>query len=579
MTKINQVIVEREVQATMRDGVTLYANIYRPQKAGRYPVLLTRLPYDKNLPDFSHRYIDPIRIATNGYVVIIQDVRGRFASEGEFEPFKQEFEDGYDTVEWAAKLPYANGEVGMFGLSYYGFTQLYAALEHPPSLKAIFPAMTGNLSSKGLFVRDGVTELAAVQTWILDSVGPDYLKRIGSENYDQTMKEITNDLSNIEEWHKHRPFQEFPPVTKHRELGAFFKSYFIDDFGDVLLAETTRKIEEQGKLEIPAYHLASWYDSHLAPTLMNYQDMQGPKNNQKLIIGPWAHGFFDSDIGERAFGAYASGHAIDGVDDITSLHIGWFDHWLKEENTSIKETDYPVKLFVMGINEWRSEKEWPLKRTNYTPFYFGSDGRANVDKASGRLLMKASKEEQKDQYIHDPNNPVPSHGGGTLFYKGRNAGPRDQQEIEKRDDVVVYTSEPMTEPLEVTGWVTVVLWASSDVVDTDFTAKLVDVLPDGRAYNLTDGIVRAKYRDKDVEAARLNGEVIKYEIDLWATSNVFLPGHSIRIEIASSNFPRFDVNPNTGDTTMDTVKMVKANQAIYHGAEYPSHVVLPVIPH
>ncbi|MBO1910292.1 CocE/NonD family hydrolase, partial [Microvirga sp. 3-52] len=245
---------------------------------------------------------------------------------------------------------------------------------------------------------------------------------------------------------------------------------------------------------------------------------------------------------------------------------------------SIDVDEDPVKLFVMGINEWRSEKEWPLKRTVYTPFYFQSDGRANTDMNSGRLLTKPAEATQKDYYIHNPNNPVPSLGGGTLFFKGRNNGPRDQRQIEKREDVVVYTSEPLTEPLEVTGWVKVNLWASSDATDTDFTAKLVDVLPDGTAYNLTDGIVRAKYRNEDSEEKSLNGEVVQYEIDLWATSNVFLPGHCIRIEIASSNFPRFDVNPNTGDTTLDTVEMIPAKQTIYHGAMYPSHMVLPVIP-
>jgi len=578
LTNINQVIVEREVPAEMRDGVTLYANIYRPQNAGTYPVLLTRLPYDKNLPDFSHRYIDPIRVAMSGYVVIIQDVRGRFSSEGEFEPYIQELEDGYDTVEWAAKLPYSTGDVGMFGLSYYGFTQLYAALERPPSLKAIFPAMTRSLSRDDIFYRDGVYELAFIETWMLDSIAPDYLKRMGSGDHDETMQEISRDLNDIEEWYKHKPFKEWPPIQKHPELAILVKKYLNQELGNELLAQKVAENEKRRQINIPAYHLAGWYDSHLAPTLMNYEEMHSEINNQKLIIGPWAHGLFDSDIGERSFGVNSSGNSIDGEVDITSLHIEWFNHWLKEENTSINENDDPVKLFVMGINEWRSEKEWPLKRTQYTPFYFSGDGRGKVEADSGRLLAAPTEEEGKDQYIHDPKDPVPTHGGGTLFFKGRNAGPRDQQEVEKREDVLVYTSEPMTEPLEVTGWVKVVLWASSNAADTDFTAKLVDVLPDGRAYNLTDGIVRAKFRYEDTEVTRLNGEIIKYEIDLWATSNVFLPGHSFRIEIASSNFPRFDVNPNTGNTTLDTVKMVNAHQAIYHGTEYPSHVVLPVIP-
>ncbi|WP_039043727.1 CocE/NonD family hydrolase [Sporosarcina sp. ZBG7A] len=578
MVTTQQVIIDREVPSKMRDGVTLYANIYRPSGDGIYPVVLTRLPYNKNLPDFSHRYIDPIRIALSGYVVIIQDVRGRFASEGEFAPFIQEFEDGYDTVEWAAKLPYSNGKVGMFGLSYYGFTQLYAALERPPSLKVLFPAMTGNVAERDMFSRNGVVELASAQTWMLDSISYDYLKRVGTENYEAAMKEIAYDLDHIEESHKAVPFNNWPPIQKHPELVPFFEKYFLSDFQKELQKETKKRLGTSNGVQIPAYHLAGWYDSHLAPTLKNFEDMQNPHHNQKLIVGPWSHGYVDSDIGERAFGSYASGHAIEGKDDITSLHIDWFNYWLKEEHTSIHESEDPVKLFVMGTNEWRSEKEWPLKRTEYTPLYTESDGLANTDNSAGRLTWTKPAQASEDQYVHDPENPVPSRGGGTLFYKGRNSGPRDQREIETRSDVAVYTTTPLSEPVEVTGWITMKLWASSDAVDTDFTAKLVDVLPDGTAYNLADGIVRAKYRQKGIESVPLAGEVVGYEIDLWATSNVFLPGHAIRLEIASSNFPRYEVNPNTGNTTKDTVEMVKANQVIHHGAQYPTHIVLPVIP-
>src|SRR5690625_3570961 len=329
---------------------------------------------------------------------------------------------------------------------------------------------------------------------------------------------------------------------------------------------------------LPAYHIAGWYDNHLGHTLSNYEQMQSSKENQKLIVGPWTHGFFDSDIGERSFGLHSSGKSIDGEDDLSSIHIKWFDHWLKGKNTSIKADEDPVKIFVMGINKWRSEKEWPLKRTEYTPFYFDSDGFANVDMKSGKLLQVPSEKNGKDGYIHDPANPVPSHGGGTLFFNGRNAGPRDQRGVSEREDIVVYTSAPLTESVEVTGWVKVFLWASSNAVDTDFAVKLVDVFPDGRAFNLTDGIIRAKYREGIKHQTLLNGEIIKYEIDLWATSNVFIPGHAIRIEIASSNFPRFEVNPSTGGTVLNTAEMAKAKQTIYHGVKYPSHVILPVIP-
>lgn len=575
MTKYKEIIVERDVPGQMRDGITLYANIYRPKAEGNFPVMLTRLPYDKNLPNFSHRYIDPIRAALNGYIVIIQDVRGRFSSEGDFKPYLQEYEDGYDSVEWAAKLPYSNGKVGMFGMSYYAFTQLYAAMERPPSLVTIMPAMSGNLTRNGLFNRDGIHELAATETWILDSVAPDYLERKQKDNVEETKKEIIQDLDNIDEWHKYKPVKEWPPIQKHPTLIPFFEEYFIDDFGEKLRDLTEEKKKKNGPIDYPAYHIAGWYDSHLAPTLWNYESMQSEKQNQRLLIGPWAHGVFDSDIGERAFGLESSGDSIGGKDDFTALHIRWFNYWLKDDQSAVNKED-PVKIFVMGENKWRTEKEWPIKRTKYTPFYLTSNGNANADKEAGILTEVKPNKKGQDAYIHDPMHPVPSLGGGTLFFKGRNAGPRDQREVEQRDDVAVYTSEPLIEPLEVTGWIKVKLWASSDAVDTDFTAKLVDVLPDGTAYNLADGIVRAS--EQHAHEIPLNGKVIEYEIDLWATSNVFLQGHSIRLEIASSNFPRFEVNPGTGDTILETEENLKAKQMIYHGPDYPSRIILPVIP-
>ncbi|SDQ90220.1 CocE/NonD family hydrolase [Virgibacillus salinus] len=571
----NQVIVDREVPCTVRDGVKLYANIYRPNDGGIYPILLCRLPYNKNLPDFSHRYIDPIRTAMNGFIVVIQDVRGRFASEGEFMPFEQEAEDGYDTVEWAARLPYSDGNVGMFGLSYYGFTQLYAALEKPPSLKAVFPAMTGSISGEA-FSRDGVFNFASAETWILESVAPDYLKRKqDSSEYAETIKVITNDLNKIEKWHDFKPINQWPPVTKHPELRELFRKYLNKVYLTDSLSKGTFTSEE---LKLPAYHLAGWYDNFLGPTIKNYQDMKKSDHNQKLIIGPWGHGAFNSEIGERSFGITSSGLSIEGKEDITSLHINWFDYWLKQDNTVLPEDDEPIKIFVMGINQWRSEKEWPLKRTNNTPYYFHSNGNANANLDSGTLTTVRPEAEQADQFVYDPESPVPTNGGSVLFYNGKNAGPRDQSEIEQRKDVLVYSSKPINTPIEVTGWVKVVLWAFTDAPDTDFTAKLVDVFPDGTAYNLTDGIVRTSHVSGGNGQENLSGKTVKYEIDLWATSNVFLSGHKIRVEISSSNYPWYDVNPNTGETTLDTSEMVQATQTIVHDSEHPSHLVLPVIP-
>ncbi|WP_067726015.1 CocE/NonD family hydrolase [Oceanobacillus damuensis] len=562
-----QIIVDREVACTLRDGIKLYANIYRPNDDGKYPVLLTRLPYDKNLPNFSHRYIDPIRLAMNGYVVIIQDVRGRFASEGEFEPFVQELKDGYDTVEWAAALPYANGKVGMFGLSYYAFTQLYALMEQPPSLKAIFPAMTGHIFGDA-FKQSGVHMLASTETWVLDSVAADYLKRKQSaEQYEHTIQEITNDLDKMDEWHGFKPVKEWPPVKKHPELVEFFRKYLHQDFTKDAMKQFSFK-GDPSELGVPAYHLAGWYDNFLDATIRNYESMKGSANNQKLIIGPWGHGMFHSELGERNFGINSSGNSIEGKEDITGLHIKWFDYWLKADFEQLPEDEDPVKIFIMGENKWRSEKTWPLERTVYTPYYLHENG---------SLSKNDPAEEAPDSYVHDPNHPVPTTGGGVLFYNGRGAGPRDQSELEKRDDVLTYTSEVLDTPVEVTGWIKMKLWASYDAHDTDFVVKLIDVMPDGTAYNLTDGVIRAKYRGGNGGNNHLPEEIVELDVDMWATSNVFLPGHSIRIEISSSSFPRYDVNPGTGNTTIDSTEMVTSNQKIYHDQEHPSHVILPII--
>ncbi|CQR46325.1 Cocaine esterase [Paraliobacillus sp. PM-2] len=571
MNQTNQVIVDREVACELRDGVNLFANIYRPNDDGQYPVLLCRLPYNKNLPDFSHRYVDPIRLAMHGYIVIIQDVRGRFASEGEFYPFAQEVEDGYDSVEWAASLPYANGKVGMFGLSYYGFTQLYATLEQPTALKAIFPAMTGNVHGDA-FNRNGVFQFAAAETWILDSVAPDYLRRKQGKEYEETIKEIMYDLDHMDQWHDYKPIKEWPPVMKHPELHELFDGYIHN--------KLLNKVKEKNynydqALDLPAYHLAGWYDNFLGQTIKNYEQLSKYNANQKLIIGPWTHGMFHSDIGERAFGINSSGYAIDGKEDITSLHLKWFNYWLKDEQEQILETDDPVYIFTMGINKWQSVKSWPLPNTIYTKYYLHSNGEAQQNR--GTLSTVPSTDEPVDGYVFDPHDPVPTTGGGVLFYNGRNAGPRDQSIIETREDVLVYTSEVLEETVEVTGWIKANIWAKTDAPDTDFTVKLVDVTPEGKAYNLADGIVRAKWRNGTEEAQPLAGEIVEYEIDLWATSNVFLPGHSIRIEISSSNYPWYDVNPNTGKTTMDTKEMVKTNQTIYHDQDHPSSITLPII--
>ncbi|MFJ7975984.1 CocE/NonD family hydrolase [Peribacillus sp. JNUCC 23] len=575
---IVQILLEKDVPCTLRDGTVLYADIYRPNKEGTFPVLLTRLPYNKALPMYSHRYLDTNRMVQNGYVVIVQDVRGRFASEGDFVPFLHEAEDGYDTVEWAAKLSFSNGKVGMFGLSYYGFTQLLAATERPPHLHAIAPAMTLYDWRENTVEKGGKFLVGSSETWALQSVAPDQISRKYKDpkKYAEMMGKMAEYDNRIEEWYHYKPIQDWPPL---KELGV--AGFFYDLVGDTWSEDQWDRVNITNKyhnIEVPAYHIAGWYDNFLQATLQNYTKLSDMvESDQKLIIGPWGHGLFSSVLGERSFGIHASGDWIDQKEDLTNLHIRWFDHWLKDKNSTVFE-EAPIKLFVMGINKWRSENEWPLARTKYTPFYLHSEGGANTRFGDGRLRFEKPENEPVDTFVYDPANPVPSNGGATLFSGVNTLGPLDQREIEKRDDVLVYTSEPLERALEVTGPIKVKLWAKTDAQDTDFTAKLIDVMPDGRAYNLTDGIVRTTYRNGQKQEEAINDEVVQYEIDLWATSNVFLPGHQIRVEISSSNFPRFDVNFNNGTTMLEATKYQTANQTIYHNEEYPSHILLPVIP-
>lgn len=581
--KITSILLEKNVACTMRDGTVLNADVYRPNQAGKFPILLTRLPYGKDLPHYSHRYLDTNRLVQQGYVVIIQDVRGRFESEGDFQPFINEAEDGYDTVEWAAALPYSSGKVGMFGLSYYGFTQLLAATEQPPHLYAIFPAMTLNDQRNGNFYQNGACGLGSFETWTLESIVPDLLKKKYKDNpeaYEEAMLKLAKSINLIDEWYRFAPIKDWPSI---KELGVaeFFFENIEHDLEDDYWKKSSIS-DKYEQLNVPAFHLAGWYDCLLKSTIDNYIEMKKNaagkgKCNQKIIIGPWAHGNFGSVIGERSFGVHASEDWIDFREDLTQLHLRWFDYWLKGIETNIME-EAPVKIFVMGINEWRDELEWPLSRTQYVPYYFHSEKGANTREGDGYLSMGLPSVEPNDQFVYDPRNPVPTHGGGTMYDGVNTTGPRDQRQVEEREDVLIYTSAPLEEQIEVTGPVTVKLWATTDVKDTDFTAKLVDVMPDGTAYNLTDGIVRAKYRNGYQPETNLIGEVVQYEIDLWATSNVFLPGHRIRIEVSSSNFPRFDVNPNTGQTMANSGESRPAKQTIYHNGDYSSHVILPIIP-
>jgi len=549
------------VTVKMRDGITLRADIYRPKADGKFPVLLQRTPYDKRgASDFE------LQAAARGYVVIIQDVRGRYTSEGEWYPFLNESQDGFETVEWAAALPYADGKVGMFGASYVGATQMLAALAQPPHLAGIFPVVTASNYHDGWTYQGGAFEQWFSESWT-SGLAQDTLNRRVQKN------------SNALQWVWKLPLTNYPFFDLGSTEGL--ASYFIDWLKHPSYDEYWRRwsIEDYySKVMVPAYHVGGWYDIFMGGTVRNYVGLKAAggsdeaRRGQRLLIGPWYHGPFNGKSGEMDFGPQAKG-------DTDELMLRWYDYLLKGISNGT-EREKPVKIFVMGKNTWRQEDGWPLARARSTRYFLHSGGNAHSLPGGGDLRTAQPQNEGPDTFIYDPAEPVLTRGGGLCCDNDRLAsGVFDQRPIEARGDVLIYSTPVFKEDFEVTGPVSLELYASSSAVDTDFTAKLVDVWPNGFAQNLTDSILRARYRSSQAKPEFMNpGEIYKFTIDLWATSNVFLAGHQLRLEISSSNFPRFDRNLNTGEDPSQATRLLKANNTIYHDREHPSALLLPVLP-
>lgn len=585
-----EIVVDFDVPASMRDGTTLRANVYRPAGEGRWPVLLTRLPYGKDFP-LGSAFLDPVQVARRGYVVVVQDTRGRMASEGEWMPFIHEAQDGYDTVAWAAQLPHSNGSVGMYGISYFGFTQWATAVLQPPALKAIAPAQTWNDPFNGLSFRGGALELGTQGSWHL-MMGLDVLLRRHRDDpraMGRAIHLLAKEMDALgKQGYWSLPLREFGPLQGQDIAPMFFESFSGPMDVEQEIARSLAIHRQQERVTVPALNIAGWYDIFLQDTITNFRALREngstPEARQsKLIIGPWTHGAFSNPVGELNFGFGSTASFIDLQIDLGSLQVRWFDHWLKGRDTGMLN-EAPIKLFVMGANVWRDEQEWPLTRAINTRYYLHSQDRANSLHGSGYLTTDApeSHEPASDHYEYDPADPVLTRGGALLMSPEYPAGPRDQRATESRQDVLVYTSGELKEDVEVTGPVTVHLWAISSAPDTDFVARLVDVYPDGYAQNLTDGIIRARYRDFQKGQRQPSliepGKAYEYEIDLWATSNVFQAGHRIRLDITSSNFPRWDRNPNTGADFGADTEMAVARQTILHDPEHASYIVLPVVP-
>ncbi len=590
-------VVAKNLMVPMRDGVKLATDIYFPaqdgaRREGKFPAILERTPYNKDAATNSL-----LPFVRHGYVVVCQDTRGRYASEGVWHMMVDDVNDGYDTAQWLVQQPWSDGGFGMIGTSYVGGTQHAMAESNPPGLKAVIP--TDAVANAGYYgMRNGGAYELRFMNWTFTIGAP-----LGSrEARDPATRAILEDSGkHVREYMTALPLRKgatplkFAPeyedwlvfAMSHGENDSYWKQPGFD-----VVDQTSRY------KDVPVYLIGGWYDSWDLQTTMSYMALARAKRGPvKVIMGPWIHGqhMFHSH-GQVDFGA-------DAAIDSAAFHLRWYDRWLKGEENGV-EGAAPVRIFVMGGGSerktaegshlhggvWRDEQEWPLARTRWTPYYLHADGALSTE--------KPIEPEGKSTYDFDPRNPVPTIGGNTSSGTGvLLQGAWDQRcseavwnchdslPLSARRDVLVFMSPPLEQDVEVTGPIDVKLWVSSSAPDTDFTAKLIDVhpasadLPGGMDMNIVDGILRARFRDSLEHAELMKpGQVYALTIHVYPTSNLFVKGHHIRLDISSSNFPRFDVNPNTGEPLNANRRLAVATNTIYHDREHPSHVILPIIP-
>ena len=578
-----QVDKTTNVPATMRDGAILRADVYRPHTDKPVPVILMRTQYGKEGAQVQPaRFQTPEWFASHCYIVVIQDIRGQGASGGVFYEYAHDRDDGYDSVEWAARLPGSNGKVGMYGSSYVGATQWLAATAAPPHLAAIAPSNTASDYYNGWTYEDGAFRLAFIENWMTETIA----QSAAVNRKDQaTAARLRTAGLDIGRWMRFTPHDRLPYLDPGSRVTA---PYFFDALAHPTDDAYWRafSIEPRwNKVAVPVLAFDGWYDAFLEGSLRNFNGVresgatEAARHNQRIVIGPWEHlgwGRPDSPVSPRLA---AIGPAANSP--VNELMLAWFDHFLKGENDGV-EGGPRVDYFVMGENRWHVAHEWPIAGTRFETWRLASGGHGASVMGDGTLAAPGERAEgaASDAYVYDPANPVPSVGGHSCCsWTSGPQGQFDQSAVEQRPDILVYSSAPLARPLEITGPIKVVLYARSSAPDTDFTAKLVDVFPDGTAVNLNNGIIRASYRDSLSQPTPITpGKVYRYEIKVWPTSNLFKAGHRIRLEISSSDFPQFGPNPNTGGSLAHTTALRPAAQTILHDEAHPSALLLPVIP-
>jgi hypothetical protein len=550
-TRRFSVSIERAVTMFTSDGTALVADVYRPETDGTTPTILVRIPFSKTFSNSFYATVVGRFWAEHGYTVVIQGTRGRYLSSGQYYPFRYERQDGIETLQWISRQAWSNGRIGMWGGSYFGYTQWVVADQTNPGPSAL-QIQIASTDFYGMFYPGGAFSLESALYWALVSQDPQDdapLPEILQKGYEGFPLIEADDraLANL-------PF--FNDWVQHSERDDYWAG--VDGYN------------RAARLQAPVLLMAGWYDPFLPTQLEDFLHIKREARPDiaaatRLLIGPWAHAFTVTFPG----GFTPHNYRLESL----SRSISWFDRYLRDRPQDSGST--PISLYVMGRHQWREEQEWPLARTRYTSLYLQSAGAANSINGDGLLSMPVPMDEQTpDSFVYDPRDPVSSAGGTML---GPHAGIALQNLTESRQDVLVYTTRELDEDVEVTGPIRVVLYVRTTVPQTDFTAKLVDVHPDGSAYNVSEGILRRHY-PSTLSGLKGRGATTEIEINLWPTSQVFLKRHRIRLDISSSNYPRFDRNPNTDNPIATETHPIVANQTVYHGRTTPSRLILPVIP-
>lgn len=571
---VSDISVSRDVPVPMRDGTELATDIYRPADGEPAPTLVHRIPYDKSFAWYvGSLMFNPLTAVERGYAVVVQDTRGRFASAGEWTPFHNEAADGYDTVEWAADQPWSDGRVGVYGSSYMGVTTLQAAVADPPHLEAAVAYLTGANYHDGWAYSGGAFELGFNLHWAL-GLSWDRLERADLAEYDRIKDDLAAVHADPASYAEHRPLRSLPGVSEALPAWDEWLSHpeYDDYWADVDVTERA------GEISVPLLHVTGWYDNFLRGHLDLQAALEAEGDaDHRFVVGPWDHGAYlsstPSQVGDRRFGPEATG----GPSFMSGRTLDWFDHHLRGEPLP-EDRRTGVRYFDFARETWSETPSWP-PAADTQRLYFGSDGDANGRTGDGTLLEEPPEAAPPDSYVYDPTAPVPSVGGRTLMPEMATAGIRDRSTVDEREDVLAYTSPGLTAPLSIAGPVSVTLHAASSARDTDFTATLVDVAPDGYCTPVAEGILRARYRNGTSDPEPLSpGEVYELEIDLWAVAHTFEPGHRIRVSVSSSNFPRFDPHPNVYEPLADVPEdgVRTATQRVYHDADHPSSLSLPV---